>query len=188
MKNLSILGIITAVLLLPLLSACQSDNVVTPTPLPSGSLPSSTGTEAPDDLINTPGGTGYRAGFQLEREEHHWPPIEIATVVLGTGSDILNIRYRAYIESKAGETRNNIISVTKDGGLVGSRLVLYTNTAPDGMKLTILNGNGLWGSLAAVLAIEISLEVSPGQYVFRIGIKVDGKDFGTLPCTINIIK
>jgi len=37
------------------------------------------------------------------------------------------------------------------------------------------------------LVIEISPDVQPGQYNFGIGIEIDGKDYGTIPCTINVV-
>ena len=184
MKKLTTLSVVMVILLLLVLTACQSDNGITQT----GSSPSPAGTKAPDDLVNTPGGTAYRAGSQQERVENNWPAIETASVALGTGLDVLNIHYRAYIESKAGETRNNIIGVSKDGGLVGKNLSLYTVGVPEGLKITILNGVGLPGALAAVLAIEIKPGVTSGEYTFKIGIEIDARDYSTIPCTVKVIK
>ena len=44
---------------------------------------------------------------------------------------------------------------------------------PEGLKITILNGVGLPGALAAVLAIEIKPGVTSGEYTFKIGIEID---------------
>ncbi len=35
--------------------------------------------------------------------------------------------------------------------------------------------------------IEISPEIKPGQCTFEIGLEINGKDYGTIPCTIEVI-
>jgi hypothetical protein len=152
------------------------------------SLP--TGTEAPDDIVPTPGGYAYRANVHEQGVENPWPPIESTKVVLGGGSDALNIAYRDYIETLAGETRNNIIHVTKEEGMLfDSQLRLYSVVVPDGIGLIDGGrGVGLPGATGAVLVIEIDPDVAAGQYSFEIGIELDGKDYGTIPCTVKVIE
>jgi hypothetical protein len=183
--------IIAAIMLIGLLPAtgCQTDGGEAYTTLPIERLPLATGEEAPDDIVPTPGGLAYRANVHHQGVENPWPPIESTEVVLGSGSDALNISYRDYIETEAGETRNNIIHVWKEGGLFDSRLRLYSVAVPDGMGLTD-GGRGvaLPGATGAVLVIEVDPDVAPGQYAFEIGIELDGKDYGTIPCTIEVLE
>ncbi len=152
-------------------------------------LPPAEGQEAPDDIVITPGGRAYRANVHHQGEENPWPSIESTRVVLGSGADSLRISYRDYIETGAGETRNNIIHVGKEGGLHGSNLALYAVAVPAGIELTDGGrGIGLPGATGAVLVIEILPEVAPGRYSLEIGLEIDGKDYGTVPCTIRVIE
>lgn len=144
--------------------------------------------EAADDIVPTPGGGTYRANLHQQGVENPWPPIESADVILGDGLDVLNVSYRDYIKTEAGETRNNIIRLRKQGGLFDRNLAFYSVNLPTG--ITLWDGGrgiGLPGTFGAVLVIEISLDVQPGQYNFGIGIEVDGKDYGTVPCTIEVM-
>ena len=183
--------IIAAIMLIGLLpfAACQSDGGENHTTLPIEGLPPATGEEAPDDIVPTPGALAYRANVHQQGVENPWPPIESTEVVLGSGADALNISYRDYIETLAGETRNNIIHVWKEGGLFDSRLRLYSVAVPDGIGLTDGGrGVGLPGATGAVLVIEVGPDVAPGQYAFEIGIELNGKDYGTIPCTIEVLE
>jgi len=149
--------------------------------------PSLAGPEAPDDIIPTPGGLGYRVGQQ--GVEHPWSPIDTTKVVISSGFEIdtVYIRYRDYIETKAGESRNNIVYVSMGNRAVGS-LNLYTVNLPAGIEVT----EGMrWhgpGPVAVVLVMDISPDIKTGQYSFGIGIEIDGKDYGTIPCTIEVIE
>jgi hypothetical protein len=183
--------IIATIVLIGLLPAtgCQTDGGEAYTTLPIERLPPATGEEAPDDIVPTPGGLAYKANVHHQGVENPWPPIESTEVVLGSGSDALNISYRDYIETEAGETRNNIIHVWKEGGLFDSRLRLYSVTVPDGIGLTDGGrGVGLPGATGAILVIEVAPDVAPGQYTFEIGIDLGGKDYGTIPCTIEVLE
>jgi hypothetical protein len=144
--------------------------------------------EAPDDVMLEPGGVAYRANVHHEGEENPWPSIESTVVVLSSGSSEIYVRYRDYIETAAGEIRNNIVYVNEPGQpLLDSILSLYSVDAPAGIELTIVARGGLIGTAAAALAIEVSPDVEPGQYTFEIGLEIDGKDYGTIPCTIEVL-
>jgi hypothetical protein len=188
MKNIAILGVVMIVLFLPFLSACQSDTSEARTSIPVKDLQPPTGIEAADDIVSTPGGVALRANVRGSGGGDLWPPIQSANVTLGSGSKTLNINYRDYIDTKAGETRNNIIFISKEGGLLDKKLELYSTDVPEGIGLIDVGGGGRPGILQTVLVIEISPAVVPGQYTFKIGIEVDGKDYGTIPCTINVVK
>jgi hypothetical protein len=191
MKKLIVLSVIFLIALL-LFVSCRLPTfptLTTPTtPIPYGSLPSSTSIEASDDIVFTPGGVAYRANV-FDGSPHSWPSIQSENATLGSGSDTLTVTYRPPIETKVGENRNNIIDVYKtDTHLVDNKLELYSVGVPDGIVLINGGGGGLMGELRVVLAIEVNADVAPGQYTFKIGIEIDGKDYGTIPCTINVIE
>ncbi len=101
--------------------------------------------------------------------------------------DTVYIRYRDYIETKAGESRNNVLLISMGNRAVGS-LNLYTVNLPTVIEVT----EGMrWhgpGPVAPVLAIDSSPDIEPGEYSFDIGIEIDGKDYGTVPCTIKVLE
>lgn len=181
MNKIVVFGFVISLLAVIFLSGCVGDNSST---VPAGDLSSSIETEAPDDIVITPGGHAYRANVHQQGVPDKWPSIQTVYITL----DNLNIRYRADIETRAGETRNNIITVTKEGGLLDSELELYSRDVPDSMELTDTRGGGLPRTLVTIMQIAISPEVTPGEYTFQIGIIIDDRDYGTIPCTINVIE
>ncbi len=150
--------------------------------------PSLTGPEAPDDIIPTPGGPGYRAGLQQQGVENPWPPINTTKVTITSSfeADTVYIRYRDYIETEAGESRNNGVSISMGNRAVGS-LNLYTINLPAGIEVT----EGMrWhgpGPVAPVLVMDISTNVKAGEYSFGIDIEIDGKDYG-IPCAVKVLE
>jgi len=93
--------------------------------------------------------------------------------------------YRAYIETKAGEARNNIIRVVTPGRDIRS-LNLYASNIPN--VIEVKRGMEWHGShsIAQVLIMEISQDVQPGQYTLEIGVEIDGKNYGKVPCIIKV--
>ena len=143
--------------------------------------------EAPDDIMPVPGGgPAYRANVHQTGEENPWPSIEITEAVLGSGSDEARVYYREFIETEAGAIRNNIIKVFMPDKEVES-ISLYADEVPEGIGLA----DGMhWSGPragAAVLVIEITAEVMPGEYRLDIGLLINGRDYGTLPCTVRVI-
>jgi hypothetical protein len=61
---------------------------------------------ANDDVVSAPGGFTYRAGIH-QQGEPDWPPVEESEITLDALSGTVDIRYREYIETEAGETRKN---------------------------------------------------------------------------------
>jgi hypothetical protein len=114
--------------------------------------------------------------------ENPWTPIQTREEFL---DENVTCVYRAYMESEAGEARNNIIRLVAPGRDI-TDLDLSVSDAPSGME--VKQGIEWHGphSIAQVLIIEISPDVHPGQYSFGIGIEIDGKDYGTVPCTIEV--
>ena len=151
-----------------------------------GSLPTNP-SEAPDDIVVTPGGNAYRANVHQQGVSDKWPPIETVETRLANGSDAVFVRYRSNITTRAGEVRNNLLYVRREGGTFERETIqLYTVGAPAGMPFLQAQASGLLGTLAALLVIEIPKGFAPGRYDFAIGIKIDGKDYGTLPCTVEV--
>jgi hypothetical protein len=64
-----------------------------------------------DDVVSTPGGLAYRANIHEQGVKNPWPPIESTEVVLGGPPDVTRVSYRDHIETKAGQTRNNIFCI-----------------------------------------------------------------------------
>jgi hypothetical protein len=144
--------------------------------------------EAADDIVSVPGGgPAYRANVHQQGVENPWPSIEITDVFLGSGSNEAHITYRSYIETKAGETRNNVIKVITPDQEVRS-LSLYADDIPEGITLTDSMQWSGPSAMASVLIIGISPDVAPGQYNFDIGLEINGRDYGTVTCTIEVVE
>ncbi len=158
--------------------------IPTATPEPPPYPSARPGPERPDDIVPTPGGPQYRANIHQEGVENPWPPIQTEEVVL---ADDVHVRYRVYIETKAGKGRNNIVYLRIPGKDI-SNINFRAINPPDGIEVK----RGIqWhgpGTVAQVLVIEISQDVEPGQYTFEIGIEVDGKNYGTILCTIKVLE
>jgi len=96
-----------------------------------------TNTEAADDLVGVPAGIlVYRANISPPNQ---WGEIRTVDVQLGSGSDIVGVSYRDYIETPSGQTRNNIIDIgqfNSEGVLL--LLVLYCNATQVRITLRVL--------------------------------------------------
>jgi hypothetical protein len=180
-------GIIVAVALLfglLAVASCQSGGGEVHILIPTQDLLPAVGEEAPDDIVPTSGGVAYRANVHQEGEENPWPPIESTEVTL----DGIYLSYRDHIETKAGETRNNIFSVGQEDGFWEGSLNLYATSIPSGIELAQSICGPSPGALDTVLIIEISPEAAPGQYTLEIGLEIDGSDYGTVPCIIEVVE
>ncbi len=167
------------------IAGCQKDDTGTHTQIPVKLTDMhNVKQEAPDDYVLTTGGGTYRANLHQEGVENPWPPIESVDTILGNGPNAINVSYRQYIETPVGETRNNIIRVTKEGESIDSKLKLYTSNIPIGMSLGA--AVGLPGTSGTMLVIEIASDISPGKYPLEIGLIIDGKDYGTVTCTVSV--
>jgi hypothetical protein len=199
MKYLVIFCITSMLILLLLLSACQSDGKTSSTTVNDDEIKITTkysipvgeykltlsNPQAPDELNGTPGGIAYWANVIQEGVANPWPPIQVTIKQMKSGIDVM---YRADIESKAGETHYNIINITKTTGhFENNTLKIYTNTMYNGIGLAVSPGAGLPGSLSAILIFTVSPDIIPGKYFFMIIIEIDGKEYGWVPCTINVI-
>jgi hypothetical protein len=195
-KKFIILGVVILVSITIGLSACrsatktpvstssQSSPSITESSVPASSLTSPTSTEAPDDIVITPGGYAYRANVIQQGVLNPWPPVHVDSVTL----DDFNIYYRASIETKAGETRNNIILIEHNVTPFSydSKLTLNFLAVPDGILVTEIGEGERPGILGEALAIKINPDVAAGQFSFKIEIVIDSLDYGSIPCTINV--
>ncbi len=143
--------------------------------------------QQPDDIVITPGGSSYRANGIEQGKTNPWPPIQSSTVVL---ADNVTITYRADIETRAGESRNNLIFMRIPGrhDLKHSDLNLSASNLSPSISIKEGEAGGLPATVVKLLIIEISQDVKPGEYTFEIGVEFEGKDYGKIPCTIRVVK
>ncbi len=194
MKRISSLTIIitvfTAVSLL--LSGCTHSSPENRYSIPFKFLPPQEGEEVADDVIPNPGSVAYRANVHYVGEEDLWPSIESTTVQLTLGRSEITVRYRNEIVTQAGETRNNIFTISKIDGRFEPNEVkamkYYTPHEQDGFILTWYFFVGLPGSLRSILSVEVLEETKPGRYDLEIGLEIKGKDYGTVPCVIEVVE
>ena len=211
-KVINILIILLLVVPLVSAAACQSGDDETRVSIPLGdSSPTvadpAVGEGEPDDLLPVSCGPAYRANVHQQGVENPWPPIETVEVRMKSGSETIHVRYRNNIVTEAGETRNNIFTVRREGGFVEYGrpidyfLRLYATSVPTGLHLFQDVGGGLIGTLVSTLVVEVSEDMQPGIYTLEIGIEIvkrdwrgrvpritDEKDYGTVPCTIEVIE
>jgi hypothetical protein len=155
--------------------------------------------EAPDDFVPAPGlGPQYRANVLAGEVLNPWPPIQSATVSMGTPPDAVEIMYRDYIETEAGQTRNNMFIIRLlDVDPADITFEPIEDVTLKGFDLppSITVTQQDWGWLHRAghmsktpLKIEISPQVKPGEYSFSIDIEINGKDYGTVTCTIKVLE
>ena len=84
--------------------------------------------------------------------------------------------------------RNNIIKIFNLDRDSSNTLNLYSLGLPEGITVTdVMRWSGP-AAVASVLAFDISPGIVEGKYLIDIGFIINGKDCGTLPCTINVIQ
>ncbi len=180
---------IAMVLVLMTFTACQPGDDKTSSTTPISESITLTIEEAADDVIPTPGGWAYRANVHQQGIVNPWPPVQTVEVVLGDNDNATYLTYRDYIETKAGETRNNIFHVRIPAIVDIGNMNLEISNLPDEIEVTQGNQfHGPLGNSSKVLAIEIAQDIQLGEYTFEIGLEINGKDYGTVPCTINIVE
>ncbi|MFH1016160.1 MAG: hypothetical protein V1771_04095 [Chloroflexota bacterium] len=108
----------------------------------------------------------------------------------------MSIRYRSYIETAAGQTRNNIIGLdARNAPEIADPLqITYRPEGlPDG--IAIERGQQMYGGIGGqdkkgsrvALKINIAPDVKPGEYSFAIHLDYEGKGLGSLPCTVKVL-
>ncbi len=200
--------ILSVVLLSLILSqyACDDNSTDTASPFtvdqaPRSSITNPTETSAPeklspDDVLPAPAmGPAYRANIEQWGVDNPWPPIEVADLVLGESTSELQVTYRDHIETKASETRHNILGFHlpnvdwDDRSSQVSELNLDIDIVGLSSGITVTQ-DMIWygppGLFKVVLEIDISAYVKKGEYDFGILIEIDGKDYSSIPCTIKV--
>jgi hypothetical protein len=149
---------------------------------------------ANDDIVSAPGGFTYRASIH-QQGQPDWPPIQRSETALSTPSGYIGIGHRSYIETLAGETRNNIIylDANKVPEIADPIKVDYHPVGlPDG--ITLVRGMQGYGGIGGqdrkssrvVLVTQIAPTVKPGDYPFLIQLEYEGEIFGSLPVTVKV--
>jgi hypothetical protein len=196
--------IIIGLLVLFLLSvqiACTKETapatMPTPQAPPAVTSPAQEPPEAAnDDIVSAPGGFTYRAGIH-QQGQPDWPPIQEEETTIQAFSGTIDFRYRDYIETEAGETRNNIVFLFGHNApeLSDPLQVQYrAEGLPDG--ITLERDREMYGGIGGqdrissrvVLKITVAPQVEPGEYPFTIRLGYEGKDFGSIPCTIKVLE
>ena len=163
------------------------------TPAPAPAEPSG---YANDDIVYPPGGVTYRANVH-QQGEPDWPPVQQTEVTLDALSGTVDIQYRDYIETGAGETRNNIIFLNAGNApeLSDPLQVQYrAEGLPDGINVE--QDRQMYGGISGhdkkssrvLLLVHIAPQVKPGEYPFAIQLEYEGTDFGSIPCTIRVLE
>ncbi|MBI2851707.1 MAG: hypothetical protein HYX84_01190 [Chloroflexi bacterium] len=143
--------------------------------------------QAADDVVPAPGlGPTYRANIQQQGVKNPWPPIQTLEVTL---EENVFLSYRALIEMKRGETRNNIIGVRAPSENASSPEV---GLAVTGLSAGIeVKQERLWvgpSAMKQLLIVEVSPNARPGEYTLHFKVEVNGKNYGEIPATVVLVR
>lgn len=189
MKILSKPGIlISVIVILGVVSCTTNPTTETSATVSTTSTVSITAGQAADDIMVTPAGPAYRASVNQQGVNNPWPEVQTVETPLNVAGEDIRLNYRAYIETKPGETRNNILWLygTSISTKMGKVVVFTPENLPSGIA-TNLEQTTVSPVTKAVMQIEISTTMPTGVYMFNIHIEIDGKDYGRVPCTINVV-
>ena len=177
--------VVSALFLAGCAGTVSSDTQSTPS---ITSTPASTdvSTQQADDILPTPGGFAYRGNIN-----DPYPAVQVTDVILSGG----HVTYRAVIQTAPGTTRNNIVDVYEvfNGQSTPSTfqlaVTLSLNSLPAGSGITVNIGDQWFGpaTTETILSFVISPQIAAGDYQFEIGVAVNGQNWGTLPCTIQVL-
>lgn len=149
---------------------------------------------ASDDIVTPPGGFTYRANVH-ELDKPEWPAVpEVVKTIDALGGKI-RCQYREYIETEAGEIRNNILYLSNEDALdLADPLDIdyYVEGLPAGIRIIL--GSYWYGGIAgqdkqsskAIFQIDIASQVNPGLYAFNIVLMYEDEVIVRLPCTVNV--
>ncbi len=144
-----------------------------------------------DDYLPTPDGYRYVANINnYNNDENEWLPIQTVELCLKKPTSSAFIQYRNYIETKAGETRNNILIVNIPRSPANTNyinVVISLMNAHNGIEINNGPMYQEYGLSCIILEFVISTNIDPGEYGIEIGIEIDGEDYGIVPCTIRVI-
>ena len=151
---------------------------------------------ANDDIVYPPGGPTYRAKVH-ELDKPEWHPVDEVEISINALGGIIRCQYREYIDTKAGEIRNNIIYLFgEDAPDLTDPLDIeyYVENLPAGIGIIL--GSHWYGGAAGhnmqsskvVFQIDITSQVQPGEYTFNFILMYEGEEIARLPCTIDVIE
>jgi len=188
--------LIMSLLLFPLaLGACgKSGQVGVPVPTATDWAPVSGPAENSDDIILTPGGPSYAGNTYSANVTHPLTPVNIVQATLSQDGNIATVSYRAVIESQKPAVRNDIINVFVMGKNINTNqpgnpimgLGIYLQDLPAGVAVTEGMQVASPLSTSSVLVFDISADAKIGTYKYKIALKINGIDFGTISCTLKI--
>jgi len=183
-NKLTLISIFMGIVTLVLVTGCQPKRQTITT---TTGTPPTTTVLAADDVIITPGGYAYRANIHEQGVNNPFVPIQIAVVSL-IGDDDIQMNYREKIETKAGETRNNILWLygTDISVKQGMKVLFTPENLPPGIEALPAQTN-VSPMTKAVMEINISSQVKAGEYRFRIGVVIGDKDYGNAACTVKVV-
>ena len=173
-----------------ILTCCNSIKPTSTTataPSTTSTITAITTTEAADDLVETPDGFAYRANVNPPNQ---WPEIKFVGASFGIGSSAINVMYRDYIETVAGQTRNDIFWIN---GTTQYNVVFTVTNLPDGITTvnddasciyTTWQGPNDW---EGVVEFKIASGIQPGNYNFNVDVQINGQDYGIVPCIIKVL-
>lgn len=117
-------------------------------------------------------------------------PFKTTSVAFGYTGDTVQINYRDTISTPHGSTRNNILQI-QHSGLAMSTIAVTSLSMPSGFTvvcagtmLPIVGNNYKAGQ--SFIQIEIASSVQSGNYLLQLDVKIDGEDYGSVPCTMRI--
>lgn len=141
--------------------------------------------EAGDDIVSTPGGYAYRANVTQEGVDNLWPTIVTTETIIGD-DDPISVRYRDHIQTLPGETRSNILLINR-ADISELSLYIVGNLGNDVSVIEGLRYHGFLSVVTPVLFISFPQNTEAGEYSFDIGFKINGTDYGAIPCTVEIM-
>lgn len=158
------------------------------------------GTSAPkqsnDDIVFPPGGFTYRANVHQAGQPDQWPPILQNSTTVKLPSSSIAITYRDYIETKAGENRNNIIFIDcKNASEISDPLDIQYHAEGLPPGITFARSHDMHGGIGGqggrsgrvILVVHVADQIKPGEYKFSIVLEYQGKDIGSIPGTVKVV-
>jgi hypothetical protein len=157
-------------------------------------VPPGTPGAAADDIVTPPGGCTYRANVHQEGQPD-WPAILQSETSLVSSSQTLSITYRSYIETRAGETRNNIFYLKASGTPPLDPLTVNYEAVDLPGGVTMERDRQMYGGIGGqdktssrvLLKVHVASDVKSGEYPFAIQMSFGGTNFGSVPCVLKVL-
>ena len=99
----------------------------------------------------------------------------------------MQLNYRATIDTKAGQTRNNIFRLygTDILTMQGVSAVFEPVNLPSGFEANEAQ-TPISPTTTAAMNIQISPQVKPGSYTIQVSVQIGGKDYGQVTSTVTV--